>query len=94
MEDLIRKFEIIKNRINSYIDENKNNIENIERNKNDLQKLYTLKDGTLFTAKMIMDLKMWLDFEEEYKIKELGGIRFLRDYLGTSEKFINKNLKK
>lgn len=94
MEDLIRKFEIIKNRINSYIDENKNNIENIEKNKNNLQKLYTLKDGTVFTQKMIIDLYMWTNFSEEYKIKELGGIRFLRDYLGTPETFINKNLKK
>jgi len=66
----------------------------INERKNHLENIYTLKDGTVFTQKMIMDLYMWTNFSEEYKIKELGGIRFLREILGTPEEFKKKYIKK
>lgn len=59
----------------------------------DIEKMkerYALSDGVLNYNKILSDLSVWLDFEEEYHINELGGIRRLRHILGDNDEFYQK----
>ncbi len=48
---------------------------------------YTLNSGTVFTSKMVADLKMWKSFENDYKLNKMGGIQLLRILL---DRILNK----
>lgn len=62
---------------------NKEDIESIE-------KYYKWDDGTVFTAKMINDFKMWKSFEHDYGFNKLGIIK-LREILGDPKDFRKEN---
>ena len=55
-----------------------------------LKRKYILPDGTFLKEKLLNDHLFWEDFNEEYHINELGGLRFLREILGDPQKFIEK----
>lgn len=55
----------------------------------EVEKYYQWPDGTIFTAKMIEDFKMWKCFESDYCINKIG-ISKLRDILGDPQNFKEK----
>lgn len=59
---------------------------------NELEKSYTLSDGTIFKGKIINDLSMWKSFARDYGFDKLG-IRYLREILGDPNKFKEEHLK-
>lgn len=54
-----------------------------------VKQIYTI-DGVLNQTKLINDLLFWLDFNDEYRLNELGGISTLRKFLGSPDEFYEK----
>ena len=63
---------------------NKEDIKNIES-------YYKWSDGTIFTAKMVQDFKMWKSFENDYKLNKNGGYQLLRILLNRILNKENEN---
>lgn len=79
------------NKINEIIELVKRKTSNI--NKEDIKNLesyYKWPDGTIFTAKMVEDFKMWKSFENDYGFDKLGIIK-LREILGEPKEFRKEN---
>lgn len=76
------------NKINEIIELVKKKTSNI--NKEDIKNFesyYKWPDGTIFTAKMVEDFKMWKSFESNYVLNISGGYQLLRILL---DRILNK----